>query len=455
METERHDQPSAADGRLPLPRQTTPTWEVELLLSAGLVFALFQVPEPLHRWAALAGARLGDAGDMLSIMLLVYALMVVYALIATFLIHLTARAYWVALVGIDSVYPGGIRWEKFSGGMVSRREMQRQIPSFRALVERADNNASLCFAFGLCVVLSSLMGAAIALPLVGIAILLSETVLEGAGLDALMGGLFLLVMLPLLAIGLADKFLTRREGVRLPRWLEATITGYQRLPINRWPAPLILMLSTNQRGKRAYIVFAAAFALMMVFLVLDTTMRRADLAHVGYDFVPSQESTGAWPQHYRALRQDPLTSWNEPTIEAMVPTGDWLQLLVPYDPERHELLFERACGDGGAAATLAADLDRDPGDAARLRAERHVLDCLAARLDLRVDGVAIAGQKLEFSRDPGTGLPALLAMVPVHGLALGRHELSLQRFPNARTLRDEEALQRHAAAGPLRIPFWR
>lgn len=446
-----------ADGRLPLPRQTTPTWEVEMLLSAGLVFALFQVPEPLHRWSEIASARLGDAGDLFASMLLVYALMAIYALIATFLVHLTARAYWVAMVGIGSVYPDGIRWDKYAGGPIAKREMQRQIPSFPALVERADNMASLVFAFGLVIVMSSLLGAALALPAVAFAILLSETLLVGVPLHSLMGGLLLALLLPLMGIGVADKLLGRRtDGPPPPRWFQWLATRFQRLAINRLPAPLILMIATNQRGRRAYVLFFLSMALMMVLLVADVTLRRSGIGNMGYAFLPERQAQGAYPRHYRDQRGDALGDWNAPSIQSLVVEGDWLQLLVPYDPERHEPLLERDCAGGAAAAeALAADIGRDAGDAARLAAEERVLGCLAPRLGLSLDGVPIEAVDLAFSEDPGTGLPALLAMVDASGLAPGRHELALARLPSARELGDAERLRKLAQSGPVRIPFWR
>jgi hypothetical protein len=36
--------PHSASGALPLPRQTTPTWEIELLISGATVFGLLQLP---------------------------------------------------------------------------------------------------------------------------------------------------------------------------------------------------------------------------------------------------------------------------------------------------------------------------------------------------------------------------------------------------------------------------
>lgn len=452
----QHEAGATADGRLPLPRLTTPTWEVELLLSAGLVFALFQVPGPLHQWSALAGARLGDSGDLLASMLMVYALMAVYALIATFLVHLTARAYWVALVGIASVYPGGVRWDKFAGGPISRAEMQRQIPSIAGLVERADNMASLVFAFGLVVVMSSLLGAMLALPTVGLAILLAATILPDTPLQLLMGGLLVVVLLPFMGIGVADKLLGRRPpgSPPPPPWFERLVTRFQRLPLNRLPAPLMLMIATNQRGKRAYILFVLAMVLMMGFLITDLIVRRGEVGYMAYEFLPERQAGGAYPRYYRDERQDPLSSWSTPSIDGMVVEGDWLRLLVPYDPERHETLLARECA-GPQGADLAAALDKPAGDRDRGHAEARVLDCIGSRLALTIDGEPAGEVSFAFSEDPGTGLPALLAMIPAADLAPGRHELAVQRFPDDRTLRDEERMEKFRQAGPLRIPFWR
>jgi len=445
----------AGDGRLPLPRQTTPTWEVEMLLSAGVVFALFQAPDPLHRWADHAAARLGDSGDLFVAMLQVYALMAVYALIATFLVHLTARAYWVALVGISSVYPEGIRWDRYSGGPISKRELQRQIPSFAGLVERADNAASLVFAFGLLMVMSALLGAAVALPALGAAILLAETVLDDVPVHLLLGAMLALALLPLVGIGLTDKLLGRASrGERPPPgWFERLATRFQRLAINRLPAPLMLMLATNQGNKRAYSLFFLALLLMMGLLLADLALRNGDARGIGYDFLPRADAPGVYARNYRDRRVDPLAAWSAPTLQSLVVGDDWLQLLVPYDPERHEPVVEHDCGLD--APGLASDLAHSAGDPARAAAETALLDCLARHLRIGLDGAPLEGLDLAFSEDPGTGLPALLAMLPVAGLAPGRHEVTVARLPDMRQRQDPEALEKLRQAGPVRIPFWR
>jgi hypothetical protein len=189
---------------------------------------------------------------MLIRLALVYALLVNYALIGMFLIHLTARAYWVALVGVDSVFPAGVRWENHRSGPLSRREMQRQLASIPDLVERADNFSSLCFSFGLFIVMSAMLGAAYALPAAAIALLFNELAFSGQRLDAV----FLTVMgcslAPLVLAPMVDRLGGRFGGIAPGSMLGRAIIAVCRLRINSLPAPLMLMLSSNLRSMRAY-----------------------------------------------------------------------------------------------------------------------------------------------------------------------------------------------------------
>jgi hypothetical protein len=77
---------------------------------------------------------------------------------------------------------------------------------------------------------------------------------------------------------------------------------------------------------------------------------------------------------------------------------------------------------------------------------RGALDCLAGLLEVRLDGVPVA-VRLDASEDPVSGQRGVLAMIPVEGLAAGRHELSLNQPPR----RVEVAEQ----PGRYLIPFWR
>lgn len=73
---------------------TSPTWELELLISGAVLFALFQIPPLLNSFFARLEPHTTTAtiGALLFVQLYVRA--IVYALIASFVVHLIGRADW-------------------------------------------------------------------------------------------------------------------------------------------------------------------------------------------------------------------------------------------------------------------------------------------------------------------------------------------------------------------------
>ena len=85
-----------------VPKDTTPTWEVELLLSGALVFSMTQVPGLLDDAIYALRPRLTGSLNFGAFMLYFYLKITSYALIATFALHLFQRAIWVAGLGQDT-----------------------------------------------------------------------------------------------------------------------------------------------------------------------------------------------------------------------------------------------------------------------------------------------------------------------------------------------------------------
>lgn len=72
----------------------------------ALVFSMLQVPGLLDEAIAALRPRLTGSLNFGVFMLLPEDI-TSYALIATFVLHLSSRAIWVAALGLRSVYPGG------------------------------------------------------------------------------------------------------------------------------------------------------------------------------------------------------------------------------------------------------------------------------------------------------------------------------------------------------------
>src|SRR5690606_8049809 len=97
------EQPSIRAGALPLPRDTTPTWEVELLISGVAVFAMLQLPGWLDANYFALRPRLAEVWLQPLSPLHMYLKGAAVILAVTFVLHLICRAHWIALVGMSSV----------------------------------------------------------------------------------------------------------------------------------------------------------------------------------------------------------------------------------------------------------------------------------------------------------------------------------------------------------------
>jgi hypothetical protein len=98
--------------RISFERLRERTDELELLISGLITFALFSMPGWImdryaEFYAGLSATLLPLASALMSM-----GVGICYLLGAAFVMHLGSRAYWVGLIGLKSVYPDGIRYDR-------------------------------------------------------------------------------------------------------------------------------------------------------------------------------------------------------------------------------------------------------------------------------------------------------------------------------------------------------
>jgi len=228
---------------------TTPTWEMELLVSGATVFGLMQLPGPLadlvQRWFN------GNERELASLLMVLgmdlqFSLL---TLIATFVMHLLLRGYWVALVGMYSVYPAGIRWDdRKSFGPIYQRSSEQRALDANSLIEAADSRATKVFGLGFGVAISlmlpSLLIVVFLLVLLGVQALNLDTGPWFAGFWLL----FSTFLLPFLVVYALDRW----RGQQLIDQGRAggplrIFNFYSRIGMGRASNPL-LALATSQIG---------------------------------------------------------------------------------------------------------------------------------------------------------------------------------------------------------------
>jgi hypothetical protein len=433
------DQPRrvADDSADKLPKHTTPTWEVELLISGVAVFAMMQLPGWLTGLELYLRPRFDEGWRGALSILFAYLVSAAVILAATFALHLLLRAYWIALVGMHSVYPDGIRWERLRIGPIEREVMQRRDGDFAAMIERADNRASIVFATGVALAAMLLAITTVFVILFSAGSAIALALHAAIRPDQILILCILVLLAPMLLVHLFDRRFGARIGGLPRRFAAAMFNLYARLGFANRGGVLAMLSSHHGRRRVRLLAGAAMVAVLLCAVLAQETMRHPELFgnYAGFPRVDGANGNVIDAANYDDLR-DPLRSHVAPFIQATEVDGNYVRLMVPYLPGEDAAAMQRRCPEALAEAN----------DDARAIA---MLRCLAALHPVTLDGNPLADLRYDAGSDARTERPALVAMIDVRKLAPGRHELAIGRPASG------SGNGHSASADPWIIPFWR
>ena len=424
---------SEADDPHSLSRRTTPTGEVELLISGVAVFAMLQLPGVLDDAMFTLEPRFSGDWRILLVLSYLYTKSAAVVLAATFVLHLMFRAIWIALVGIRSVYPDGIRMDQLKLGPIqSEIEAARQ-NDIDQTIERADNRASVTFAIGVM----------IAVLFVGVCIAFCGSLLALNVLNTVTGTrvnpmlVFTLLCAAFLLPYLLAMGIDRKYGARLPpggrahRILSGVLRTCAKLGMSVNNNTIMSVLMTNgDRRRTMALIHGIMLASLTGVGAAYVLIVKSDVVG-NYGLFPNARTLLLDAAHYDDQR-DTARGNSLPFVQAMVVEDPYLELTVPYEPRRVAAPMA-ACKAGGEEAVRDAAL----------------LACLSALHPVTLDGKPVADLRYDAASDARTDRPALLAMIDIRSLPPGRHELRVGRPPYADRKDDKDD------PGHYRIVFWR
>lgn len=418
-----------------LPRHTTPTWEVELLISGVAVFAMLQLPELLDRAILEWEPRLVDRWSRLLFVVYIYAKSAALILAATFVVHLLLRARWIALVGMLSIYPQGVDWSKLRLGPHAREIEGKRLGRMEDAIDRADNRATMVFALGV-VLASILVGVTLVVGIVMAGAWLLETRLGIAPNASWVMWTAMFSMVPYLLAYAVD----RRMGARMAadgvgtRIMRGVLKFYSTIGFGMANNPALALLSSHRGQKWTTLLMAVVFFGASTSALTSYTLARTPDAYGSYDAFPDSDDMPARtldPAHYDD-RRDPIRSRETPFVQSAVIIGPYAQLTVPWDPDRDGPAMDRRCGALPADAQLA---------------------CYAEHIrPVTLDGKPLA-LAWDIGEDARTNRPALMAMIDVRALARGRHVIGVTLPPRVPAPRKDDDGEEDPPADY--IPFWR
>ena len=421
-----------------LPQHTTPTWEVELLISGIAVFAMLQLPGWLDDRYFEIAPRFDVDWQTLFKIGYIYAKMSTLILAGTFVLHLFLRAHWIALVGMDSVYPNGVRWNRLRIGKYQGEFARRELGSIADAIERADNRATIVFAVGVSMAMLTIKP--LILVYLGAALIYGLSFFYPIAHPAsLVWPSIGVLLLPMLLAFQFDRYFGERlspEGLAA-RTLRAMYTFYSRIGFGRNATPSLLLMSGNTGYRR------------VVAMTILIVMGALTLAIYQIDFEKNPEQYGNYalfssamdgsndvlrPEHYDDQR-DSTRLGTAPFVQSQMIPDAYLRLVIPIDPRQHNEAMRQQC-------TVAIKESETDGTAQQQRA---LVDCIGKLHPLTIDDKPVANLHFDLGSDPKARRPALIAMIDVRWLANGRHEL----------LVGEPAQPGHSSSTSVHIPFWR
>lgn len=408
------------DGSLKLPKRTTPTWEIELLISGASVFALMQFPDWINSHVLAIQLALGNSQlSGLIIPIFMYVKGAAFVLIITLVIHIILRAYWVSLIGVHSIFPQGLDHEKLKMGPIQRRIMAEEHGSMEDIIERADNRSTLVFAVGIGLALTILVPSVIVLSgavLAWMTWLISES--ARATVVVFMTG----VSLPLLVLML-PLWLDANAGDRMQKWprlgklMERAIRRIDAIGMSSTGNMLSAYFFSMQRSRN---VATATIVLAMTITVLATALTMPRFSKIPAAGVKTVTADAA---HYRD-RQDADPRYAlRPSIQGETIESDYVELRVPYP-----LQMPPSSVPECAQKHFPKGLER----------------CLKQHVRVQLDGKPIETVWIE---DPARyGRPAALrAMIDLRTVTPGAHILQIS-YPLNERQPEKTWLER--------IPFW-
>ena len=394
------------------------TDELELIISSLTIFALFSMPGWLLDKIADTYTHLSTSLAIAGILAGTLLAGISYVLAACFVVHLMARAYWVGLIGLRTVFPEGINWSKTPGiGPLTRQYYRDTLPDLDTVIQKTDRLASSLFAVISMLTLGVLwFGAILIVTLVVSGAIGARFGLTNTGMG--IGSIVILALflgVPLLVYLLDAQLASRVPRLRDNRAFAGLVRILRRIAGTAYPQRLVLPVQLTLQSNTRPLVFVFAMAIGVVLIVAIGNTRAAAWRNftISGEFVyldTAQVQQGFRSTYYEDMPSpvDRLRAW--PRVDSFEQTGSFVRLFLPYQPLRDNLMLDEFCGRDAEAP------DR--------------VDCLRQLWAVSIDGTPVPMSGFESAERADLEMRGLIGLVPLTGLEPGLRRIEVVWNPD-------------------------
>ena len=395
------------------------TDELELIISSLTILALFSIPGWLFNRFADVFTHLSTSLVIAGNLGMVLLAGVCYGLASCFVVHLMARAYWVGLIGLRTVFPDGIDWEKMpSLGPLSRQYYRDKLPDLDTVIRKTDRLASSLFAVISMLTLSVLWFGSI---MTAIVVLSGVIGARYGQTNAGMGLATLILAVTFLGVPALVYLLDAQLAARVTRLQEnAGFTRAVRALKNfmglAYPRRLVLPVQLTLQSNTRPMLFFIALTLGIVVIVFVGNTRVAAWRNFTLSGEFTYLDTEVIRQGFRSVHYEDMTSPKDrlrawPRVDSFNQSGSFVRVFLPYHPLRDNLVLDQLCTRAEAA--------EDP------------VACLRKLWAVSIDGLPVEMADFEQAERGDLGMRGLIGLVPLTGLEPGMRRIEVVWNPGA------------------------
>jgi MFS family permease len=394
------------------------TDELELIISGLTIFALFSIPgwlfdkiADIYTHLSTSLAITAAAGTML-------LAGTSYGLAACFVVHLMARAYWVGLIGLRTVFPDGINWSKTPGlGPLSRQYYRDTLPDLDTVIRNTDRLASSLFAVISMLTLSMLWFGTILI----VTLVVSGAIGTRFGLTNTGMGIGMVVLLtvflgaPILVYFLDAQLASRVPRLRDSRIFAGLVRFLRRIAGFAYPQRLVLPVQLTLQSNTRPVAFFVALVLGIVVIVAVGSTRTAAWRNFTVSAEFTYLDTAQVQEGFRSTYYEDMSSPLDrlrgfPRVDSFIQSGSHVPLFLPYYPVRDNLVLDQLCGGADEAPDRVA--------------------CLRLLWTVSIDDRPVPMAGFEPAERADLGMRGLIGLVPLTGLEPGMRRIEVLWNPS-------------------------
>ncbi len=404
------------------------TWEMELLISGAVVFALIQIPHYLDTWFQALGIHFQKDIFMILMVAYAYMLIITYTLIVSFVFHLTARALWIGLIGLFSVYRGGIKWENVNYGPFTKDIYKSRILPLPDYIRKTNKFCNLIFSFSFMVVLQFAYSTLLNVFFMSIAFFITRFILPGTDFVTIFigmfAGLFLVLIIPtVIDKSFGEKIRNMRRFRFMNRFMEKSISGMTRVFFFPLYGAINLTFFSNIRKKFIYPIFTSVGIVLGIFAFVRILSPYDIISFNDYAYFPHDlGDKGVETRYYRNLRTGSMFKFRVPSIQGDVIEDPFVKLFIPFKVSTHTSLLEEICPDLDELQSGGFNWKNpDMTDSRR----EEALSCLAKLHQIYLNGTLKMDLDYLFYREPETGMSGIITYISVAELPSGKNKFRI------------------------------